>query len=91
MNKRVLIGLGIVIVALAGWFIVRSVWFAGPEIPNLPPTAEELERMRAIDESSSQQADDARAGVGVFEPGTLPAPAPVEESTTTDTTEEVAL
>ena len=84
MNRKFLIGLLILVLLLVAWFVVRVVWFSGPVIPNTPPTAEELERIRAVEETSSQIAPDAKAGAGVFAPGTLPAPTPQPESTTTE-------
>lgn len=84
MKRHMGIGIAVLILAGGAWYAVRAGWFEGPEIPNDPPTAEELKRMADIETTSSQIAPDAKPGAGVFAPGTLP-PSPVETGTTTDT------
>jgi hypothetical protein len=81
--------LSIVLVLLLGagyWFIIRpNLSKGGPD--NLP-TAEELRRIEAIEQSSSQIAPDAVPGAGVRPVGSLPKtpPEPVIESTSTAST-----
>lgn len=81
-NKKVL-GLVVLIVALIGvWYAWDSGLFRN-DGPTRPPTADELRRIRDIEKKSSERAPDAKAGVGVVPPGTLPPePAPFEEATT---------
>ena len=94
MKRRRLLTGFIVLCVLAGagvWYMVRAGLFEDAGPTNLP-TAEELERMREIDQSSSQVAPNAKPGAGVFAPGTLPPPPPVENAssttaTSTDTTD----
>jgi hypothetical protein len=84
--KRYL-GIAILLLLVAGiaWYAMSAGWFSGPVIPSNPPTAEELERIEEIKESSSQIAPDAKPGAGVYAPGTLPPP-----PTPSTTTEAVA-
>ena len=84
-GRRKLIGFGVVCALLGAgvWYAVQAGWFED-ELPTNLPTAEEIERMREIERSSAQVAPNARAGAGVFAPGTLPPP--VLESTSTEAT-----
>lgn len=78
----------VLLVALAGagvWYVlVRN---STVEIAN-PDSPEFQERMHAVEKASATKAEDAKAGVGVAPPGTLPPPPPpVEEATTSDVVE----
>lgn len=83
--------LGVGIAALLGfgyWAFAYSGWFDSRDIPRNLPTAEEQERMRAIEASRSQIAPNATPGAGVRPVGSLPRePEPSLESTTTATVE----
>lgn len=86
MKRRRLLTGFVVLCALVGagvWYMVHAGWFEDTGPTNLP-TAEELERMREIDRSSSQVAPNAKPGAGVFAPGTLPPPPPpIEDASST--------
>lgn len=81
-NKKVL-GFVVLIVAGVGlWYAWDSGLFRDQGLSR-PPTADERRRMEDIEKKSSERAPDAKAGVGVVPPGTLPPePAPLEEATT---------
>jgi len=51
-------------------------------VPSNLPTAEEIERMNAVEDSSSQIAPNAVTGVGVRPKGSLPIAPPVETTAT---------
>lgn len=93
MNK---LTIGIILLALAVglyWLGSSFNWW-GSDIPRNLPTAEERERMRAVEASRMQEAPDAKAGIQVREPGSTPPPAPTPEpalepsATTTGTTSD---
>jgi len=82
----------LLLVAIGGavyWYGSGAGWFQDDGVTN-PPTAEELERIRAIEESSAQQDPNAKAGIGVVPVGSKPEPVeePEEESDEATTTEE---
>ena len=92
-GMKLYVGIGIAVLLIAGavWYTVRAGWFEGPDIPNNPPTAEELERMSEIERTANEIAPNAKPGAGVFAPGTLPpppAPATTTDETASSTTEE---
>jgi hypothetical protein len=83
----------LVLIALGGavyWYGAGAGWFVGDGVTR-PPTADELERMRAVEESSSQVAPDAKAGIGVVPVGSKPEPAPepTPENVATTSDEEL--
>lgn len=73
----------VAILFLGYWFVVRpNLMDRGP---SKPPTAEELQRMREIEESSSQIAPNAVPGAGVRPVGSLPrTPEPTPAATGTE-------
>jgi len=78
----------ILIIAIGGavyWYGSRAGWFTSNTPTNLP-TAEDLERINAVEQSASQKAPDAKSGVGVVPKGSKPVPEQKEEqhATTTD-------
>ncbi len=85
--KRIFIFiLTIALVAFGYWFIfVKN---KNSDLPQNPPTKEELQRMEEIEESSSKIAPDAVAGAGVRPVGSLPKPAPTQNAETESTTTE---
>lgn len=86
MNKNLVIVLGLIVFVGVGYgvyfFFTRDDF--GPT--NLP-TPEERARMKEIEQTSAQVAPDAKPGIGVRPPGSIPK-APVststEEATSTD-------
>ena len=68
---RVVLGVGV-------WYVIQT--RSQDTGPTNLPTADERERMREIEESSSQIAPNAKKGVGVVPPGTMP-PIPVSSTT----------
>jgi len=85
--KYFFLGVGIAILLGAGyWVAMKSGWFDDNAIPSNLPTAEDRERMRAIETSSSQIAPNAKAGAGVRPVGSLPKEPEVSESTSTTST-----
>jgi hypothetical protein len=91
-KKKILIISLLGILLLTGfWFYVLPMYFKKQNVSN-PPTAEELQRMREIEESSSKIAPDAVPGAGVRPVGSLPkTPPPSEESTSTASSSSEAL
>lgn len=90
--KKILIAIVLLLLIGAGyWFIVRP--NLGAKGPNNLPTADELRRIEAIEQSSSQIAPNAVPGAGVRPVGSLPKtppePAPVSTSTVSTTTTSV--
>lgn len=94
--------IGIIVVALIGWGVYAlgsSMGWWGSSVPRNLPTAEERERIRAVEDARLEEAPDAQAGIQVREPGSTPPPAPASEprevastttSTSTDTGTEVS-
>lgn len=68
----------IVLLLLAGivYWLGSSLSWWGNDIPRNLPTAEERERIRAVEEARMQEAPDAKAGIQVREPGSTPPPTP---------------
>jgi hypothetical protein len=71
----------VLILGLGYWFFLRDT----NEGPKNPPTAEEWERIEAVEQSSAQVAPNAVSGVGVRLEGDpeLTEPEPVTETSTT--------
>ena len=78
--KYIVTTVGILVIGAGIWyFFFYNTEDTGPD--NLP-TAEEVERMQEIEESSSQVAPNAVPGAGVRAPGTLPKPEPATTTAT---------
>ncbi len=71
--------------AFAYWFMFYK---KNNTPPYIPPTAQEIQRMKEIDKTSSEIAPDAVAGAGVRPVGSLPKaqPKPVASSTSASST-----
>jgi len=77
--KKTLTILTFVVLLCAGyWFFIKPILF-GQNVPTNPPTAEEVERMKEIERSSSQLAPNAVPGAGVRPVGSLPPTPPASE------------
>ncbi len=85
--KRIIIVTVSLLILIGGAYVLFVYINANSNAPTNLPTAEDIERMRAIEESSSQVAPDAVPGAGVRPVGSLP-PKTVETATTSTTTEE---
>jgi hypothetical protein len=81
MKRLVAVGVVVLALVVAVWYGVRASWFGGDELPNNPPTADELERIQEIERTSSEISPTAVPGAGVVPPGT-PVPEPVTPPTT---------
>ncbi len=90
MNIKYLITLLLVLLlggVLSWYFFVRE---TKSEIPYNPPTAEELERIDNIEQSSSQVAPNAVPGAGVRPKGSLPRTPEPTATTSTETASSTA-
>lgn len=85
--KRVVIMIVSLVILVGGGYWLFTYITANNNTPTNLPTAEDIERMRAIEESSSQVAPDAVPGAGVRPVGSLP-PKTIETATTSTTTDE---
>lgn len=77
----------IIAILLGGgyWYGARTGWFEDTSPTNLP-TAEEIERMEEIEDSSSTIAPNATPGTSVRPRGSTPRTPPTQEATTTNAT-----
>ena len=75
----------VILVLFAGWFFFFK--DSGNKIPRNLPTAEDIERMEQVEQSSSKVDPNAKTGVGVRPVGSIPpTPEPEEEATSTSST-----
>jgi len=86
--KKILIFIFIIVfIGIGYWFFIQK---NRKNEPNNLPTADEIKRMREIEESSSQKAPNAVPGAGVRPVGSLPKPPeqtlPPQSTTTESTT-----
>ncbi len=73
--------------ALSYWFMFYKKDNAPPYTP---PTAQEVQRMKEIDKTSSEIAPDAVAGAGVRPVGSLPKAQPTPVASTTSASSTIA-
>lgn len=86
MKKLLILIVLVLLIAGVGYAVYAySGWFSENDLPSNLPTAEELERIRAVEESSLQPNPNATPGAGVRPPGSLPKE-PVLEATSTGAT-----